>query len=75
MDFTTILIIWGVVLLAIILLVIRLAVRWIVRITILGVILLALVGGALFWWWTSRLSAKPQQNRQPAQPTRRASSH
>ncbi|MBA2524197.1 MAG: hypothetical protein H0V18_00235 [Pyrinomonadaceae bacterium] len=75
MDFTTIFIIGGVVLLAILVLIARLAVRWIVRMTIVGVILLALIGGGLFWWWTNRLTSKPQQNRQPAQPTRRASSH
>lgn len=75
MDFTTILIIWGVVLLAMIILVARLAVRWIVRMTIVGIILLALIGGGLFWWWTNRLTAKPQQNRQQATPTRRATSH
>ncbi|MCM3904095.1 MAG: hypothetical protein ND866_20525 [Pyrinomonadaceae bacterium] len=75
MDFTTILIIWGVVLLAMIILVVRLAVRWIVRMTIVGVILLAVIGGGLFWWWTNRLTTKPQPNRQQSQPTRRATSH
>jgi len=74
MEFTTIFIIGGVVLLAIFVLIACLAVRWIVRMTILGIILLALIGGGVFWWWTSRLSTKPPQNRQPAQPTRRASS-
>jgi hypothetical protein len=73
MEFTTIFIIGGAVLLAILVLIARLAVRWIVRLTIVGVILLALIGGGLFWWWTNRLAAKPQQTR-PAQPTRRASS-
>ncbi len=75
MDFTTIFIIGGAVMLAILVLIARLAVRWIVRMTIVGVILLALIGGALFWWWTNRLAAKPQPIRQSAQPTRRASSH
>jgi protein-S-isoprenylcysteine O-methyltransferase Ste14 len=74
MDFTTILIIWGVVLVAVLFLVIRLAVRWIVRMTIVGIILLALIGGGFFWWWTNRLSTPQPQNRQRAQPTRRASS-
>jgi len=75
MNSTTIFTIGGVVLLVIFVLVVRLAVRWIVRMTIIGVILLALIGGGVFWWWTNRLTAKPQQNRQRAQPTRRASSH
>ena len=74
MDFTTIFIIGGAVLLAILVLIARLAVRWVVRMTIVGVILLALIAGGVFWWWTNRLTSKPQQNR-PAQPTRRASSH
>jgi len=75
MDFTTIFIIGDSVLLVILVLIARLAVRWIVRMTIVGVILLALIGGGLFWWWTNRLTVKPQQTREPAQPTRRASSH
>ena len=75
MEFTTIFIIGGAVLLAILVLIVRLAVRWIVRMTIVGVILLALLGGGFFWWWTNRLVPKPQPNRPQAQPTRRASSH
>jgi hypothetical protein len=74
MDFTTILIIWGVVLLAVLLLVVRLAVRWAIRLLIVGIIFVALVGGGLFWWWTTRLRAVPQQNRQRPVPTRRTSS-
>jgi hypothetical protein len=73
MDFTTVFIIGGVVLLAILVLVIRLAVRWAIRMTIVGVILVALVGGGLFWWWTSRLAAKPRQNKPRSAPTRRVS--
>ncbi len=74
MDFTTVFIIGGVVLLAIFVLIARLAIRWTIRLTIVGVILMALVGGGLFWWWTSRLAAKTQPNKQRPAPTRRASS-
>jgi len=73
MDFTTIFIIAGVVLLAILFLIARLAIRWAIRLTIVGVIIMALIGGGLFWWWTNRLAAKPPRQQRPA-PTRRASS-
>jgi cytochrome c biogenesis protein CcdA len=75
MTFTTIFLIAGVVLLAIFVLIARLAVRWAIRAAIVGVIIIALLGIGIFSWWTNRLTAKPPQNRQPAQPTRRASSH
>ena len=74
MDFTTIFIIAGVVLLAILFLIARLAIRWAIRLTIVGVIIIALIGGGLFWWWTSRLAAKPTRKEQRPAPTRRASS-
>jgi hypothetical protein len=73
MDFTTIFIIAGVVLLAILFLIARLAIKWAIRLTIVGIIIIALVGGGLFWWWTNRLAAKPPKQQRPA-PTRRASS-
>ncbi len=60
MDFTTIFIIAGVVLLAIFFLIARLAVRWIVRLTIIGIILIALLGGGGFWYWTTRLAPTPK---------------
>lgn len=74
MDFTTILIIGGVVLLAILVLIARLAVRSIVRMTIVGIILLALIGGGAFLWWTNRQPSKPQESRPRPASTRRASS-
>lgn len=64
MDFTTIFIIAGVVLLAIFFLIAKLAVRWMLRLTIVGVILIALLGAGAFWWWSTRLTQKPQ----PAKP-------
>lgn len=75
MDLSTILIIGAVVLLAILVLVARLAVRLIVRMTILAVIFIALVGGALFLWWTNRLAARSQPPKPRPAPTRRATSH
>ena len=74
MDFTTIFVIAGVVLLAILFLIARLAIRWAIRLTIVGVIIIALVGGGFFWWWTNRLATKPPKQQRPA-PARRASSH
>lgn len=73
MNYETIFIIGGVVLLAILLLVARLAIRWVIRITIVGLIVIALLGGAFFLWWTNRLNSKPQDKPHPA-PTKRASS-
>lgn len=71
MSFTTIFIIGGVVLLAILFLIARLAVRWAIRVAIVGIILIALLGGGGFWWWTNRLAPRPPQNKQRAAPTRR----
>ena len=73
MDTSTIYIIGAVVLLAISVLILRLAVRWFVRLTMIGVVLIALVGGALFWWWTRSLSEKSQPKPRPS-PTKRATS-
>lgn len=70
MSFTTIFIIGGVVLLAILFLIARLAVRWAIRATIVGVIIVALLGGGGFWWWTNRLAPKPPPKQRPA-PIRR----
>ena len=73
MDFNTILIIWAVVVIAIVFLVARLAIRWALRMVIVGVILIAIVGGGFFWWWTTRLAPKPPAKPRPA-PTRRSQS-
>jgi hypothetical protein len=74
MSFTTIFIIGGVVLLAILFLIARLAVRWAVRAAIVGIIVIALVGGGVFWWWTTRLAPKPPPKQRSA-PTRRTPSN
>lgn len=74
MEFSTTFIIGGVVLLAIFFLVVRLAIRWAIRVAILGLILIALLGGGIFWWWTNRLTSKPQENRPRPSSARRASS-
>ena len=72
MNSTTIFIIGGVVLLVILFLIARLAIRWAIRLTIVGVILIALLGGGIFWWWTNSLTSKPQPNKPRPTPTRRA---
>ncbi|HEV7746984.1 MAG TPA: hypothetical protein VGO56_18445 [Pyrinomonadaceae bacterium] len=72
MSFTTIFIIAGVVLLAIFVLIAKLAVRWVIRLTIVGVILVALLGAGGFWWWSTRLTTKPRPNRTPAGSNRRS---
>ncbi|MGH9932904.1 MAG: hypothetical protein ACREA9_27205 [Pyrinomonadaceae bacterium] len=72
MSFTTIFIIAGVVLLTIFFLIARLAIRWAIRLAIVGVILVALLGAVGFWWWSSSLTAKPKPNRPPSAPSRRA---
>jgi energy-coupling factor transporter transmembrane protein EcfT len=64
MDFTTIFIIASVVLAAIFFLIAKLAVRWILRLIIVGVILIAILGAGIFWWWSSQLTSKPESNRQ-----------
>jgi hypothetical protein len=74
MSFTTIFIIGGVVLLAILFLIAKLAVRWAVRAAIVGIIVIALLGGGVFWWWTTRLAPKPPQKQRSA-PTRRTPSN
>ena len=70
MDFTTIFIIAGVVILAIFVLIARLAVRWVVRLTIVGVILIAIVGAGAFWWWSSSVTP-PVPKRQRSAPANR----
>lgn len=72
MSTSTIYIIGAVVLLAIFVLIGRLAVRWVVRLTMIGVILIALVGGALFWWWTRSLSEKLPPAKPRPTPSKRA---
>lgn len=71
MSFTTIFIIGGIVLLAILILVARLAVRWALRAAIVSIIVIALLGGGVFWWWTTRLAPTPppKQRNAPARRT------
>jgi membrane protein implicated in regulation of membrane protease activity len=75
MTFTIIFLIAGLVLLAIFFLIAKLAIRWIIRLTIVGVILIALLGAVGFWWWSNRLTSTPKPSRQSSAPTRRASVH
>jgi protein-S-isoprenylcysteine O-methyltransferase Ste14 len=74
MTFTTIFIIAGVVLLAIFILIAKLALRWAMRLAIVGVIILAIAGGGVFWWWSNRLVARPQQDKPRPTSTKRAAS-
>lgn len=71
MDFTTIFIIAGVVILAIFVLIARLAIRWALRLTIIGVILIAILGAGIFWWWSSSLTPTPVPKRQRSAPAKR----
>ncbi len=71
MQTSSIYIIGAFVLLAIFVLIARLAVRMIIRLTMVGVILIALLGGGIFWWWTNRLISHPPENRSRPTPTRR----
>ena len=73
MSFTTIFIIAGIVLALIFFLIAKLAIRWVVRVAIVGVILIAVIGAFSFWSWSNRLNARPKPNRQPSAPTRRTS--
>jgi hypothetical protein len=69
MTFTTISIIAGVIMLAIFFLIARLAIRWTIRFTIIGIILVALVGVGVFWWWGNQLAgplAPAKRERPPA---------
>ena len=72
MSFTTIFIIAGVVLLFIFFLIAKLAIRWAIRVAIVGIILIAVFGAAGFWWWSNRLIDDPKPSRQqPAAPRKR----
>lgn len=73
MTSTTIFIIAGAVLLVIFVLIAKLAIRWAIRLTIVGVILIAIIGAVVFWWWSNQLAPKPRPSRQQAAPARRAS--
>ncbi|HEY8188165.1 MAG TPA: hypothetical protein VIF64_19005 [Pyrinomonadaceae bacterium] len=75
MSLTTIFVIAGVVLLVIFFFIARLAIRWAIRVAIVGVILVALLGAGGFWWWSSRLSNKSKPTRPQSAPTRRTSDH
>ncbi len=71
MTFTTIFIIAGAVLLVIFVLILKLAIRWVVKLGVMGMILLALLGVGGFWWWSTHLTEKPKF-RQTATPPRRS---
>ena len=72
MTFTTIFIIAGVILLAIFLVIAKLAIRWMIRVAIIGAIVLAVLGAVGFWAVSSRLTTKPKPSRQTAAPSKRS---
>ena len=72
MSFTTIAIIAAVVLLFIFILIARLAVRWAIRVAIVGLVLIALLGAGGFWWWSNRLIDFQTPTRQTPTPRKRA---
>lgn len=72
MSFTTISIIAGVVLLFIFILIAKLAIRWVIRVAIVAIVLVALLGAGGFWWWSNRLVDFQTPKRQPATPRKRA---
>ncbi|HAF12455.1 MAG TPA: hypothetical protein DHU55_11200 [Blastocatellia bacterium] len=73
MTFTTIFLIAGIILLAIFFLIAKLAIRWAIRLTIVGAILIAVLGVAAFWWWSSSLTPRPAPKQERTAPRRRAS--
>ncbi len=50
----------------------RLALRWMVRVILLGVLLLTALGGAVWWWLDQR---PPQSENKPRQINRGANSN
>lgn len=72
MSSTTIIIIAGAILLAVCFVIARLAIRWAVRLGMVGAIIVALLGVAGFWWWTNHLADKPAPARPSASPSRRS---
>jgi hypothetical protein len=73
---TTISIIAGAILLAIFFLIARLAIRWATRLSIIGLILIALIGVGIFWWWGNKLvsPSRSPSNQQRSAPPRRTPS-
>ena len=75
MSYTTIFVIAGVVLLIIFFLIARLAIRWAIRLVIIGLIVVALLGSGVFWWWSDRLTSQPEPNRPRPAPSRRTAAN
>jgi hypothetical protein len=76
MSLTTISIIAGAILLAIFFLIARLAIRWATRLSIIGLILIALIGVGVFWWWGNKLvsPSRSPSNQQRSAPAKRTPS-
>jgi uncharacterized membrane protein YqjE len=61
----------GVIALVLIFFVVRLAIRWAIRLVIVGVLLVAALGGVAWWWLSRTTQSDPKPH---ATPTRRATS-
>ncbi len=72
MNSTTVIIIASAILLAVGFVIAKMAIRWAVRLAMVGAILVALLGVAGFWWWTNYLAEKPTPARPTASPGRRS---
>ena len=72
MNSTTIIIIASAILLAVGFVIAKMAVRWAIRLAMVGAILVALLGVAGFWWWSNYLADKPNPSRPTASPNRRS---
>jgi hypothetical protein len=75
MSSTTVIIIASAILLAVCFVIAKLAIRWAVRLAMVGAILVALLGVAGFWWWSNYLADKPGPARPRASPSRRPANH
>lgn len=71
MNSTTVIIIASSILLAVAFVIAKMAIRWAVRLAMIGAILVAVLGVAGFWWWTNNLADKPHSRPSPS-PNRRS---
>jgi len=75
MSSTTVIIIASAILLAVGFVIAKMAVRWAVRLAMVGAILVALLGVAGFCWWSNYLADKTVPPRPRASPSRRSTNH
>ena len=75
MNFGISSIIIGAVVLVLLFFVARLALRWAIRLALVGLVLIILLGGGLFWWLSTKSRTQERRDKPHPTPTRRASSH